>query len=41
MNPEVEARWLELLQAIERDLGDAATVARVPTWPPSTVEAAL
>ena len=41
MNPEVEARWVELRQAIERDLGDAVTVARVPTWPPTTVEAAL
>ena len=41
MNPEVEARWVELRRAIERDLDDADAVARVPTWPPTTVEAAL
>jgi hypothetical protein len=41
MNPDVEARWFELCEAIERDLGDTKAVARVPTWPPTAVEVAL
>jgi len=41
MNPEVGARWVELRRALECDLDDADAVATVPTWPPTTVEAAL
>jgi hypothetical protein len=41
MNPEVEVRWVALRDAIERDLGDDQAMARVPTWPPTTVERAL
>lgn len=41
MNPEVEAFWRALRDAITRDVGDDSPVARIPTWPPTTVDQAL
>jgi hypothetical protein len=41
MNPEVEARWTALRNAVTRDVGDGPAVARIPTWPPTTLDEAL
>ena len=41
MNPQVETRWTGLRDDITRDVGDGPAVARIPTWPPTTVDRAL
>ena len=42
MNPSVQQKWETLRDSLRQELGDAVeVVARIPDWPPSSIEQAL